>query len=155
MTLDRNHCYLRRFFMRANTMCTALLVTTLVTLLVLLAFRVRIGGTADSIAVLQATGINCDRCSSTITLVLERERGVAVTAVDVAKGWVIVGYDPKTIKPDTLASKVTAAGFSSKVYAVLTPEQFKQVTGKEIGKMVATAKGCGSCGSKREYVTQQ
>jgi mercuric ion binding protein len=141
--------------MRTKTISTALLIATVVTLLVVLAFRVRVGATADAIAVLQTTGMTCDRCSSTITSALERERGVAVTTVDVAQGWVIVGYDPKTIKPNTLAAKVTEAGFSSKVYVVLTPEQFKQVTGKEIGKMVAAAKGCGGCGSKSGCTTQQ
>ncbi len=71
--------------MRTKTVSTALPVATVVTLLVGLAFQLRVGATAEAIAVLQATGMTCDRCSSTITLALERESGVAVTAVDVAK----------------------------------------------------------------------
>lgn len=141
--------------MRTKNISNALLVATVVTLLVVLAFRVRGGATAEAIAVLQTIGMTCDRCSSTITLALERERGVAVTAVDVAKGWVMVGYDPKTIKPNTLVAKVTEAGFGCKVYAVLTPEQFTQVTGKEISKMASVAKGCGGCGSRSGCAAQQ
>lgn len=140
----------RMFVMRTKNISTALLVATVVTLLVALAFRVRVGATAEAIAVLQTTGMTCDRCSSTITSALERERGVAVTAVDVAKGWVMVGYDPKTIKPNTLVTKVTEAGFGCKVYAVLTPEQFKHATGKEISKIASAAKRCGGCGGKSD-----
>jgi copper chaperone CopZ len=141
--------------MRTKTICTTLLIVTSVTLLVVLAFRVRIGATADSIAVLRTTGMTCGSCSSRITKALERERGVAVTEVDVAGGWVIVGYDTKAVKPENLALKVTETGFGSKVYAVLTPEEFKQVTGREIGKNASAAKGCcggkgGGCGTQQQ-----
>jgi mercuric ion binding protein len=140
--------------MRTRTICTALLIAASVTLLVVLALRVRVGATADAIAVLRTTGMTCSSCSSKITTALERERGVAVTEVDVAGGWVIVGYDTKTIKPENLALKVSETGFGSKVYAVLTPEEFRQVTGRDIGKDASAAKGCcggkGGCGSQQK-----
>ncbi|HEY5975145.1 MAG TPA: heavy-metal-associated domain-containing protein [Geobacteraceae bacterium] len=141
--------------MRTKTICTTLLIFTSVTLLVVLALRVRVGATADSVAVLRTTGMTCGSCSSTISKALEREKGVAVTEVDVDGGWVIVGYDTKTITPENLALKVRDAGFGSNVYAVLTPEEFKRVTGREIGKNASAARGCcggkgGGCGTQQK-----
>ena len=139
--------------MRTKIISTALLVLTVITMLVLLACRVRIGAAAEAVALLQSNCMTCDRCLNIITATLERERGVAVVAVDVAGGIITVGYDPKIIGADTLALKVTTAGFDSKVREVLTPEQFKQVTGKEIGMIAWSAKNCGGCGSRAVGVT--
>ena len=140
--------------MRAKKISTVLLIITAVTMLVVLAFRVRVGATADSVAVLRTTGMTCGSCSSKITKALESEKGVAVTEVDVAGGWVIVGYDTKTIRPEKLAQKIGEAGFGSNVYTVLTPEEFRQITGRKIGEN-SSAAGCGGCGSKGGCGTQQ
>ena len=134
--------------MRVRKISTALLIIATVTVLVVLAFRVRIAATADSVAVLKTTGMTCGSCSSKITQALERERGVAVTEVDVAGGWVIVGYDTKSTRPEHLALKVRETGFGSDVYRVLRPEEFKQLAGREVGKSTTTKNGCGGCGPK-------
>ncbi len=134
--------------MNAKRISVSLLSITVVTLLVVLAFRVRIGATADSVAVLKTTGMTCSSCSSKITKALESLKGVAVTEVDVEGGWVVVSYDTKAVKPESLAAKVNDTGFVSNVHVVLTPEQFKQVTGRDIGKKASTSGGCGGCGSK-------
>ena len=99
--------------------------------------------------------MTCGSCSSKITTALESLKGVAVTEVDVEGGWVVVGYDTKTVKPESLAVKVRGTGFGSSVHVVLTPEQFKQVTGRDIGKKAAAGAGCcggkgGGCGSKKQ-----
>ena len=140
--------------MRAKKISTFLLIITVVTMLVVLAFQVRIGATADSVAVLRTTGMTCGSCSDKITKALQGQKGVAVTEVDVAGGWVIVGYDTKTVGPEKLAQKVGEAGFGSNVYAVLTPEQFRQVTGRAVGKN-SSAAGCGGCGTKGGCGTQK
>lgn len=134
--------------MNTKRISISFLCLTVVTLLVVFAFRVRIGATADSIAVLKTSGMTCGSCSSKITRALESLKGVAVTEVDVEGGWVVVGYDKKDVKPESLAAKVNDTGFVSNVQAVLTPEQFKQVTGRDIGKKTSTSSGCGGCGSK-------
>lgn len=126
-----------------------------VTLLTLLAFSVRVGVTADSIVVLRTTGMTCGSCSSKITAALQGVKGVAVTEVDVEGGWVVVGYDTKEVKPEMLAEKVNGAGFVSGVHQILTPEQFKQITGRDIGKKIARASGCcggksGGCGTGKQ-----
>lgn len=134
--------------MRLNKIVTSMLVVTVVTLLVVLAFHVRTGATADSVVVLKTTGMTCGSCSSAITKALESVRGVAVTEVDVAGGWVVVGYDTASVKPESLAEKVKGTGFGSNVHVVLTPEQYKEMTGRAIGQSAALAKGgCGGCGS--------
>lgn len=134
--------------MNAKRISTSLLVIAAVTVLVVLAFRVRIGATADSIAVLKTIGMTCGSCSSKITKALESLKGVAVTEVDVEGGWVVVGYDTKSVKPEALAEKVSGVGFGSNVHVVLTPEQFKQITGRDIGKNASPSGGCGGCGTK-------
>ena len=137
-----------------NRIINVVVLVAAVTLLSVLAFYVRIGATADSVAVLRTTGMTCGSCSSKITKALETLKGVAVTEVDVEGGWVVVGYDTKTVKPDALAEKVSSTGFGSAVHKVLTPEQFKQVTGRDIGTKAAPASGCcggkgGGCGSNK------
>lgn len=123
-------------------------IVSVITILSVLAIFVRIGATADSIAVLKTTGMTCGSCSSKITKALESLKGVAVTEVDVDGGWVVVGYDTKDVKPESLVEKVNDAGFGSKVHQVLTPEQFKQITGRDIGKKDSPSGGCGGCGTK-------
>ena len=137
--------------MNAKTISTSFLVSMAVTVLVVFAFRVRIGATADSVAVLRTVGMTCGSCSSRITKALESVKGVAVTEVDVNGGWVIVGYDQKAVKPERLAEKVSGAGFSSKVSEVLSPEQFRQITGRNVGQnAAATSGGCGGgCGANK------
>ena len=125
---------------------TTILVVTVLTILVLLAFRVRIGATADSVAVLKTTGMTCGSCSSRIMQALQSVQGVAATEVDVEGGWVIVGYDTKSVRPERLAEKVKGAGFGSDVHVLLTPEQFRQITGRAVGKNAADPGGC--CGAK-------
>lgn len=138
--------------MKTNT-ANIVVVLVAVTLLSLLGFYVRVGATADSVAVLKTAGMTCGSCSSKITTALQDVKGVAATEVDVEGGWVIVGYDTKMVMPDKLAEKVNGAGFVSGVYRVLTPEQFKQITGRDIGKRASQASGCcgkGGCGSGKQ-----
>jgi periplasmic mercuric ion binding protein len=131
-----------------NRIINVVVIVSVVTLLSVLAIHVRIGATADSIAVLRTTGMTCGSCSNKITKALEGMKGVAVTEVDVEGGWVVVGYDTKIVKPEALAEKVNGAGFVSNVHQVLTPEQFKKITGRDIGKNASPSGGCGDCGTK-------
>ncbi len=129
------------------------IIVSVVTLLSVMAFFVRTGATADSVAVLKTSGMTCGSCSSKISAALEALKGVAVTEVDVNGGWVVVGYDTKDVKPEALAEKVSGAGYGSSVHMVLTPEQFKEITGRQIGAKVAQKSGCcgnkgGGCGSR-------
>lgn len=138
--------------MNKKRISTALYIITAVTFLLVLAFKVKIGATADSIAVLKTTGMTCGSCTSKISEVLGELEGVAVTEVDVEGGWVVVGYDTKVLAPWILAEKVSGVGFNSRVHEVLTPEQFKQITGKDIGvKTAQTSVGCGGCGTTKQY----
>jgi copper chaperone CopZ len=144
----------RRFVVNAKRISTILLVIAAVTILAVLALRVRIAATADSVAVLKTTGMTCGSCSSKITRALESLKGVAATEVDLEGGWVIVGYDTKIVKPQVLAEKVSGTGFGSNVHVVLTPEQFRQITGRNIGQNGGPSQGCcggqgGGCGTNK------
>jgi len=141
--------------MKFNHVINGIIISVAAVLLVTLAFHVNAKAAADSIAVLKTTGMTCGSCSGKITAALAAQRGVAVTEVDVAGGWVIVGYDTKTVKPEVLAEKVTDTGFKSNVHLVLTPEQFKQTTGRYLGNKAEPGSGCcggkgGGCGSGKK-----
>lgn len=140
--------------MNTKKITTSLLVITAATLLVVLAFHVRIGATADSVAVLRTTGMTCGSCSSRIIKALEAMKGVAVTEIDLSGGWVIVGYDTKTVKPESLADKVRAAGYASNVYRIVSPAEFRKITGRNVGQDAAPSRGCcggkGGCGGNKQ-----
>lgn len=140
--------------MRKNVLNIAMVVVA-ATLLTLMAFYVRVGATADAVAVLRTTGMTCGSCSSKITEALQSVKGVAVAEVDVEGGWVVVGYDTTAVTPEALAGKVNGTGFASGVYRILTPEEFKQITGRDIGKKTASNSGCcggkgGGCGAGKQ-----
>jgi copper chaperone CopZ len=127
------------------------LVVAAAAILTLLAVRVRVGATADSVAVLTASGMTCGSCAARITRELESLKGVAAIEVDTEGGRVVVGYDMKTVKPEALKEQINRAGFSSTVQAVVSPEQFKRMTGREIGRKPASRGGCcGGCGSGKQ-----
>ena len=132
--------------MKFNRIINSIIITAATALLITLAFHVPATAVADSIAVLKTSGMTCGSCSSKITAVLEAQKGVAVTEVDVEGGWVVVGFDTKTVKPELLAEKVTGSGFNSTLQFVMTPEQFKQTTGRKLGEKAKTGSGC--CGGK-------
>jgi copper chaperone CopZ len=141
--------------MKFNSIINCIIITVAVVVLVTLAFHVKNGSTADSIAVLKTTGMTCGSCSSRITAALETQEGVAVTEVDVEGGWVVVGYDTKAVTPRILAEKVSGTGFVSSVHRVMTPEQFKQISGRAIGTKAGQNSGCcggkgGGCGSNKK-----
>jgi copper chaperone CopZ len=132
--------------MKRTTVINGLLILTVFTLLVFLASRVRLGATADAVAVLRTAGMTCSSCSDRIIQTLSREKGVAGTEVDVSGGRVMVGYDSKLVAPETLALKVSNSGFGSRVAAVMSSEQYRQLTGRQIWKSGTPAGGCGGCG---------
>jgi copper chaperone CopZ len=132
--------------MNTTRKSVALLISSAVVLLVILAFYVRPGASVDAVAVLKTAGMTCSSCSARITTSLASLPGVVSSQVDIAGGRVFVGYDSKTVTPEVLAAKIGDAGFASSVERVLTPAQFKQATGREIGGRSAPASGC--CGGK-------
>jgi copper chaperone CopZ len=129
-----------------------ILILLTLALLAVLGFYVRIGATADAVVVLKTAGMTCDSCAGKITKALETQKGVATTEVDLDGGWVIAGYDSKQVKPETLAGKVSGTGFASRIQAVISPEQFRQITGRDIGRQAKKSGCCGNkgggCGSK-------
>ncbi len=127
------------------------LVVAVVVILVVAAFHVRVGATADQVVVLRTSGMTCSSCVGKITKALQSERGVAATEVDLAGGLVIAGYDSKQVAPERLAKTVAATGFDSEVVQVLTPQQFKSLAGRELGAQSAPGGCCGprGCNSRQ------
>jgi len=131
--------------MKNRALNTCLVLAVAVTLAVF-AFYVRVGATADAVVVLKTSGMTCGSCITKITKALQSETGVAATEVDLEGGLVVAGYDSKQVAPERLAQTVAATGFKSSVQAVLTPEQFRSMVGRDIGARPAAAGGC--CGAQ-------
>jgi len=132
--------------MKKGNIINIVLVTTVVALLVVFAFSVRIRPAADNVAVLITAGMTCGSCAGKIEKALQAKKGVASVEVDVDRGWVIVGYDSKKVKPEVIASALSALGYRSKVAEFLSVERFRKITGRNPGEGVAGKTGCGGCG---------
>ena len=101
------------------------------------------GVTADSVAVLKSQGITCGSCAGKIEKALKEKPGVAAVEVDVDTGRVIVTYDAKVAKPDTLAQAVSALGYASAIQRTMSAEQYRATTGGNVAARTAKAGGCG------------
>ena len=129
--------------MKYNKIINYSITATAAIFLIFLAFHVNAKAETNSIAILKTAGMTCGSCSKKITATLEGMQGVAVTEVDVEGGWVIIGYDTKTVGPELLVERVTGSGFDSNVHLIMTPEQFKQTTGRYLGNAAGSGSGCG------------
>src|ERR1039458_4434263 len=118
--------------MRNKTINTILIILVSATLITL-AFFVRLGVTADKVAILQTAGITCGGSVAGIEKTLQSKGGVASVEVDVSGGRVIVGYDSMKIRPDEIAATIAGLGYRDKVSEVLSIEQFRAKTGREPG----------------------
>lgn len=128
--------------MKRTTIFSLILVGIVIIFLVGLAFKVKIGPIADSVAIVKTSGMTCASCSTTICKALATMAGVAVTEVNVGDGWVIVGYDSKKTGAAGIAETISRSGFGSSVYAVMSPAQFRQATGRNVGQYQPRTTGC-------------
>ena len=62
--------------MKFSNIINSIIITVAVVFLVALAFHVRTGATADSIAVLKTAGMTCGSCSSKITAALRNRKAL-------------------------------------------------------------------------------
>jgi copper chaperone CopZ len=125
------------------------LILAVAIFLTLLAIHVRIGITADSVALLKTDGISCGSCATRISLALQGVKGVAATQVDMPQGMVVVGYNSRAIQPEALADEVRKAGFESWLQKVMTPARFRETTGRDLGQLaVASKEYCSGCNDR-------
>jgi|GEM_PF-628986 len=132
--------------MRNKKALTVILLLAAASLIVTLAFRVDAGASADSVAVLKTEGVTCGNCIGRVSGTLEGMAGVAGTEIDPVQGRVFILYDTRTTTPEKLAEKISETGYRSTVSEVMSPEQFKRVTGKNAGEIIFSTAGCGGCG---------
>jgi periplasmic mercuric ion binding protein len=107
--------------------------------------------TADSVAVLNTSGMTCGSCAGKIEKALRGEKGVAEVEVDLDGGRVFVSVDSTEAKPAPLAEKVTGLGYRSSVAALVPAEEFRRVTGRDVGQKAEKSSngGCGCCNKKQ------
>jgi copper chaperone CopZ len=100
------------------------------------AFEVTTTATAGSglaVCELKVDGMTCGGCERSVNKALRASDAVKEAKADWKLGKAWVTYDPAKVKPEDLASLVSAAGYAA------TPQSGTAATGKKTGK--ATIKG--------------
>lgn len=136
--------------MGRKKLINATLVLVAILVVGIFAFAVRLEASADAVAVLRTQGMTCGSCASRIEQALRTQKGVASVEVNVDAGRVVVGYDSKKVRPEHLAEQVTGSGYGSSILQIVTTEQYKNMTGKNLAAGRQQG-GCGSgcCGTKK------
>lgn len=134
--------------MERKKLANLFLVVLALVVVAIFAFAVRLEAAADAVVVLKANGMTCGSCAGRIEKALKERPGVASVEVDVEAGQVVVGYDSKLAEPGKLASGVTGIGFGCSVLQVMTAEEYRAATGKEMGGRPVKG-GCGCCYNKQ------
>ena len=129
-----------------RTIGTGIIVACAVALIVYLGFHVRLTPTANAVAALKTFGMTCGSCAGKIEKALKPLKGVAGVEVDVDGGWVMVGYDSHTARPETFADAVHKAGFQSWLMEQMSLADFKRFAGHDFGMKLARASCCGTGG---------
>ena len=124
------------------------LALTVFLVLGVFAFAIHVRPTADQVAVVKATGINCGVIVD-IEKSLYAKQGVVTVEVNPNDGKVIVGYDSKTIQPQAIAAVIAKMGYGLTVLETLEVEKFRGITG--MGPDANTSSvGCGGlCGTRK------
>lgn len=130
--------------MQKRKVINLLLAAAIIGILGVLALFVRVGSTADYVAVLKTQGMTCSACAGRIEKTLKAKPGVTSVEVDLDGGRVIVGYDSKLATPELVAESVSAIGYGSSVLEALTAQDYRKATGKEI-PLKKTKAGCACC----------
>jgi len=131
--------------MNRSRMITTMIACSVVVLLAYISFHVRSATAATAVAVLKTSGMTCGSCSEKISDALKNVKGVTHTEVDLGGGYVIIGFDDALTSPESLAQQVSKTGYNSTVQKVLTPAQFREISGRELGRLARADGGCGCC----------
>ncbi len=129
--------------MKMKVMNTIFIILVLAALSAL-AFFVRVEATADTVVVLNVTGMTCGSCVDKIKKALQAEQGVASVQVDMDSGRTVVGYAADKIKPGTIAAKVEGLGFTCRIVEVSSLAKFKAGHKNMAAKLEKTS-GCSCC----------
>jgi copper chaperone CopZ len=106
-----------------------LLVAVTFLMLALLAFAVRPDASADQVALLQVESGGCAGCAGGITGALDAEKGVVSARVEEASGRVVVAYCSNVVSPETLAHRVSDAGYCCSVRKIQTVAEYRAAGG--------------------------
>lgn len=124
------------------------LALTVFLVLVVFAFAIQVRPTADQVAVVKATGINCGVIVE-IEKGLYAKQGVVTVAVVPDDGKVIVGYDSKTIQPQAIAAVIAKMGYEITVLETLAVEKFRVITGMGQDANTSSVSCGGLCGARK------
>ena len=134
-----------KFFKVAGSLAIAVILVLAVGAGALFALNHPVPGVeADAVAVLKTKGVTCGSCAGKIEKAVKEKPGVASVEVDVDAGRVIVAYDSKVVKPETLVETVTGLGYGSSIMQVTSVDQYRATTGRDLPAQPTKA-GCACC----------
>lgn len=123
-----------------------LLIILVIAALAALAFLVRVGAKADTVAVLDISGMTCGSCVAKVKKALQAEHGIVSVNVDIDSGRAVVGYAAEKIKPAAIAATVAGLGFTCRLVEVSSLAKFKSMHG-DMAVGPARTSGC-DCSNK-------
>lgn len=123
-----------------------LAVVAVAVVLVLFGLFVRFDASANTYAVLKASGMTCGSCSAKVEKALRNKPGVSSVKVDVPSGLVLVGYDGRVVEARMLAEDVSRAGYGATVQRVLNAKQYAAMMAGSSGGGCSNCSGSGGCG---------
>lgn len=121
-----------------------ILIILVIAALSALAFLVRVGAKADTVAVLDISGMTCGSCVVKIKKALQAEKGVAAVNVDIDSGRAVVGYVADKIKPGAIAAVVASLGFQCRITELSSLGNYQARHGKSFAAPGGKA-GCSCC----------
>jgi copper chaperone CopZ len=120
------------------------LIILVIAALLSLSILVRVGAKADTVAVLDVSGMTCGSCVVKIKKALQAEQGIASVDVDIDSGRAVVGYAADKIKPGAIAATVAGLGFTCRLVEVSSLAKFKS-THKDMAVGPERTSGCDCC----------
>ncbi|MHB8811145.1 MAG: heavy-metal-associated domain-containing protein [Desulfobulbaceae bacterium] len=125
-----------------------ILALTVFLVLEIFAFAIHVRPTADQVAVVKATGINFGVIAD-IEESLYAKQGVVTVEVNPDEGWVIVGYDSKSVQLTEIASIIAKTGYEITFVETFGVEKFRAINGMS-PETNASSVGCGgACGFRK------
>jgi len=123
------------------------LVILVIIVLVALSLSVRIRPVADRVLLLKKSAHSLSGRTTETVKRLQSEKGVASVEPDITDHFLIVGFDSKAVSPRSIALATIASGIRYDISKVISAEDYKMITGKDLASV--TAKSCGGrCGDK-------
>lgn len=127
-----------------KNLINGILVGAVALVLVVFAGLVRVTARGDTVAVLQGTAPSLGASAARVIKALKGTRGVLLTETDPLRGRIFACYDATQATAQEIAAAAGAAGFIGTLQGVLSPGEFRALSGHDLKPRV-TCCGLSGC----------